>query len=233
MPPPPLLVPRPMVGLARLPPSPSLMPGPHPLHLPPPAAQPQHCRHRLARVLPPLSRPLLSQKRPPPLPLQTPPVALGSPPETVAHRHQWCRPSSLHPTAPPPSSSPYKRVRSTPGHHHTHPRSPLLALESSTPTSPSTDRRQPSLSAAPSFPHLLSSDEPTNVLAAASSTSPAPSPVTLSPGVAGDRAPVSSRGRPWHRYMVNRRHPWSTNCGLGPRVFHQQNNSMKILFPGT
>jgi hypothetical protein len=118
-------------------------------------------------------------------PLQTPPVAPGSPPETAAHRHQWHRPSSLHSTASPPSSSPYKRVRSTPGHHHTHPRPPLLTPESATPTSLSTDRRRPSLSAALPFHHLPSSDEPTNVLTAASSTSSAPSPVTLSPGVAG------------------------------------------------
>jgi hypothetical protein len=51
--------------------------------------------------------------------------------------------------------------------------------------------------------------------------------------VAGGRAPVSSRGRPWCRPMVNQRHPWPTNCGLGPRDFCQQNNSLKILFPGT
>jgi hypothetical protein len=76
------------------------------------------CSH----ALPPLARPLLSQKRPPPPPiLQTPPVAPGSPPETAAHHHQWHRPSSLHPTISPPSSSPYKRARCTPGHQHTHP----------------------------------------------------------------------------------------------------------------
>jgi hypothetical protein len=130
--------------------------------------------------------------------------------------------------SPPPG--PYKMARSTPGYHHTHPRPPLHTLEFATPTSPSTDRHQPSLSSTPPFPHLLSFDDRTNVL---SSTSPAPSTATLSPGVAGGRAPVSSRGRPWRLSMVNRRHPWSTNCGLGPWVFRQQNNSLKILFPGT
>jgi hypothetical protein len=42
----------------------------------------------------------------------------------------------------------YKRERSTPSHHHTHPRPPLLAFESATPTLPSTDRRR-------RFPPLL------------------------------------------------------------------------------
>jgi hypothetical protein len=126
-----------------------------------------------------------------------------------------------------------KGLRSTPGHHHTQPHPPLPAPESATPTSPSTDRRQPSPCVMPSFPHLPSSDEPTNVLAATSSTSPAPSPATLSPGVVGGQALLSSRDQPWCRSMVNRRRPWSTNCGLGPQVFRQQNNSLKILFPGT
>jgi hypothetical protein len=61
-----------------------------------------------------LDHPLLSQKRPPPSPIQIPPVAPGSSPETATQHHQWCRLSSLHPTASPPSSSPYKRARSTP-----------------------------------------------------------------------------------------------------------------------
>jgi hypothetical protein len=121
--------------------------------------------------------------------------------------------------SPPPGR--YKRARSTPGHHHTHPHPPLLAPESATPTSLRTDRRRTSLSTVPSFPHLLSSDEPTNVLATTSSTSPAPSPMTLSPGVTRGQAPVSSRAWPWCRSMLNRRCPWFTNCGLGPRVFRQ------------
>jgi hypothetical protein len=150
----------------------------------------------------------------------------------ATHRHQWRRPSSLHPIASPSPSSSYKRARSTPA-ITTHPRPRLLAPESATPTSSSTNRRRPSLSTAPLFHHLPSSDEPTNVLTAASSTSPAPSPVTLSPRVAGGRTPVSSRGQPWRRSIVNRRRPWSTNCGLGPLVFSQQNNSLKILFPST
>jgi hypothetical protein len=66
------------------------------------------------------------------------------------------------------------------------------------------------------------------VLTATSSTSPAPSPVTLIPGVAGGRAPVSSRGRPWRRPMVNRRRLWSTACGLSPQPFPLKNN-LEIL----
>jgi hypothetical protein len=129
---------------------------------------------------------------------------------TSPHHQSPLNPSLSHPTfngvkaitadrfsASPgrsPPLGPYKRARSTPGHHHTHPRPPLLALESATPTSTSTDRRRPFLSTTPPFPHLLSSDEPINVLTVTvtASTSPAPSLATLSPGVVGGRAPVSS-----------------------------------------
>jgi hypothetical protein len=55
-----------------------------------------------------------------------------------------------------------------------------------------------------------------------------PSSVTLSPGVAGGQALVSSRGRPWLWSMVNRRRLWSTACGLSPQPFPHKNNS-KIL----
>jgi hypothetical protein len=41
-----------------------------------------------------------------------------------------------------PPLGPYKRARSTPGHHHTHRCPPLLAPEFTTPTSPSTDRHR-------------------------------------------------------------------------------------------
>jgi hypothetical protein len=108
--------------------------------------------------------------------------------------------------------------------HPSPPLSPPLPHQNTAP--PSTDRRQSSLSTAPPFPHLPSSEEPTNVLTAASSTSPAPSPATLSPGVAGGRAPVSSRGRPWRRSMVNRRRLWSTACGLSPQLFPHKKNSV-------
>jgi hypothetical protein len=81
----------------------------------------------------------------------------------------------------------------------------------------------------PPLPHRNtpppSTEEPTNVLTAASSTSPAPSLATLSPGVARGQAPVSSRGRPWRRSMVNRRRLWSTACGHSPQPFPHKNNS--------
>jgi hypothetical protein len=130
-------------------------------------------------------------------PLQTPPRLPGPPPETAAHRHQWHWPSSLQPTASPPSSSPYNRVRSTSDHYHTHPHPPLLAPKSVSPTSLSTDCRRPSLSTVLLFHHLPSANEPTNMLATASSTSPTHSPVTLSPGAAGGQAPVELRVRHW------------------------------------
>jgi hypothetical protein len=103
-----------LFGPAHLPPSPSLMCGPCPLRLPPPAARPQHCRRQLVRALSPLSRPLLSQKWPLPPPFKPHLWLPGPPLETAAHHHQWRRPSSLQPTTSPPSSSPYKRARSTP-----------------------------------------------------------------------------------------------------------------------
>jgi hypothetical protein len=71
-------------------------------------------------------------------------------------------------------------------------------------------------SVASPIPRLPSSEEPTKVLAAASSTSLAPSPATPSPGVAGGRTPVS-RPRPVHR-------------GLGLRDFLNENNSLIRYF---
>jgi hypothetical protein len=103
---------------------------------------------------------------------------------------------SGHPPAPSPG--PYKSPRAPPEQFAPHRTlsSSSPALERA-PTEP--DRRRTSDSAAPSIPRLSSSEEPTKVLAAASSTSPAPSPATLIPGVAGgrnsDEPPTA--GPPW------------------------------------
>jgi hypothetical protein len=130
---------------------------------------------------------------------------------------------AITPPSPPrcPSPGPIKATPKNPAPHQLS--SPPLPHRSAPPLS--TDHRRSSLSTVPPFPHLSISDEPTNVLTAASSTSPAPSPATLSPGVAGGRAPVSSQGRPWRRSMVNRRHMGSTACGLSPHPFPHKNNS--------
>jgi hypothetical protein len=222
-----------MAGPARLPPSPSLTRGPHPPSSSssgrsPTTLQPlARARAATSRLSPPLPETATAS---PLKPHPWLPILLLKRPSTVINgvgRAPSTQPLPLPPLAP------IKGHRSTSCHHHTHPYPSLLAPLSATPTSPSTDYRRPSLSTVPPFPHLSSSDEPTNVLTATSSTSPVPSPVTLSPGVAGGLAPMCSRGRPWRRSMVNRRRPWSTNCGLDPRVFCQQNNSLKILFPGT
>jgi hypothetical protein len=128
-------------------------------------------------------------------------------------------------TAPTPLPWPYKSHPDDPQSipHHSLSLSPPLPHRNTPPSS--TDRRRSSLSTASLFPHLPSSEEPTNVLTAASSTSLAPSLVTLRPGVAGGRAPVSSQGRPWRRSIVNQRRLWSTACGLSPQPFPHKNNS--------
>jgi hypothetical protein len=110
--------------------------------------------------------------------------------------------------SPPPG--PYKRVRSTPGHHHTHPRNSHLTEHRLPPPFPSVSRpprRRPS------------SGEALNRFPDPDSPSSAPSPVTLSPGVAGAQAPVSSRARQWLPVHSGpgRRGPWTR--GLGPQVF--------------
>jgi hypothetical protein len=74
--------------------------------------------------------------------------------------------------SPPPS--PYKRARSTPGHHHTDPRSPLLAPESATPTSPSTDRRR---RFPPSPGHLAAARPPVRPLTGSLTPTPRPPPL--------------------------------------------------------
>jgi hypothetical protein len=154
-----------------------------------------------SRTLTRRDEPIYSAIEATPSPAITPPSPPRHPPRTPIKGE------------PPPRSIP----------NHSPSLSPSLPHRNTPP--PSTDRRQSSLSAAVPFPHLPSSDEPTNVLTAASSTSLAPSPVTLSPGVAGGRAPVSSRGQPWRRSVVNRRHIWSTACGLSPQLFPHKNNS--------
>jgi hypothetical protein len=72
----------------------------------------------------------------------------------------------------------YKRARSTPGHHHTHPHPPLLAPESATPTSPSTDcrRRFP-----PSPGHLTTARPPVRPLTSSSTPTPRPPPLPRRP----------------------------------------------------
>jgi hypothetical protein len=101
-------------------------------------------------------------------------------------------------TSPTPLPRPYKSHPDGPQSipHHSPSLPPPLPHQNTPP--PSTDRRRSALSTASPFPHLPSSEEPTNVLTAASSTSPASSTMTLSPGVAGGRAPEVGHGAsPW------------------------------------
>jgi hypothetical protein len=73
--------------------------------------------------------------------------------------------------SPPPG--PYKRARSTPAHHHTHPRPPLLTPESATPTSPSTNRRR---HFPPSPGHLAAARPPVRPLTGSPTPTPHPLP---------------------------------------------------------
>jgi hypothetical protein len=122
--------------------------------------------------------------------------SISPPPATTQHLEMPppCRYSPSPSTPPNPSlcrlafNGPYKRARSTPGHHDTHPRPPLLAPESATPTSSSTDRR-------PRFPPL-----PGHLAAARASVRPEPSSPCSSLSIMPP--PVSFRAPEWPEAML-------------------------------
>jgi hypothetical protein len=82
------------------------------------------------------------------------------------------------------------------------------------------------LTAAAPFPSVArpprrrsSSGEALNGFPDPDSPSSAPSPAALSPGVAGGRAPASSRGRPWPPVHGGPGRHGPRTRGLGPQVF--------------
>jgi hypothetical protein len=127
--------------------------------IPPPPATTQHLEIPPRAVTPPTINP------PPLNPSLNRPTFNGVKAITIGHF------PLPRPAVPLPSH--YKRARSTPSHHHTHPRPPLLAPESTTPTSPSTDHRR----RFPPLPgHLAAARPPVRPLTGSSTPTPHPPP---------------------------------------------------------